>query len=301
MPVATEPRPAQLPLPGGEAGATVRVHPVLSGEIQAPPAWIDRPTGTLAGPRTLAQLVGPRGDWDWLPIQAFLVEHPGVGPILIDTGLHPSCATDLGASMGRAAKLIYRVRMEHDQALRFQLARRGVEPSEVRVVIMTHMHFDHASAISEFPGATFVVDGREWRAAVDGGARRGYHARQFDHAFDWRTVDYDAPEVESFAGFSRTLDLFGDGSVRLASTPGHTLGHQSVVLRTRGSEVLAMGDAAYTERELRGEATPLLVADEHLRRRSLQEIRLYLRQTPGAVAIPGHDPALWPKLKRLYE
>jgi glyoxylase-like metal-dependent hydrolase (beta-lactamase superfamily II) len=133
-----------------------------------------------------------------------------------------------------------------------------------------------------------------------GGSRRGYHTRQFDHAFDWRALDYTKDPVASFAGFAQSFDLFGDGSVRLVSTPGHTAGHQSVILRTGTGEVLVLGDAAYTERELRGEATPLIMHDEHLHRRSLTDVRRYLEQTPQAVVIPGHDSALWPKLSPVY-
>ncbi len=169
------------------------------------------------------------------------------------------------------------------------------------MVIMTHLHIDHASAVSEFPAATFVIDGREWEAAAEGGMRQGYHSRQFDHAFDWRALDYESDPVESFAGFAQSLDLFGDGSVRLVSTRGHTAGHQSVVLRTAKREVLVMADAAYTVRGLQGETRPLVVTDGHLYQRSLKEIRAYLEQTPSAVAIPGHDPEFWPTLAEVYE
>jgi N-acyl homoserine lactone hydrolase len=301
MRVSTDPQPAALPLPGGRQGARVRVHPILTGEVHAPRAFTDRPSGRLAKARIASALLGPRRRWDWLPIPAFLVEHPGAGALLVDTGLHPSCAIDVTGNLGRAGKLLYEIRMDHDQALRFALPARGVQPGEVRVVIMTHLHFDHASAVSEFPQATFVVDRREWEAAAEGGTLRGYHPRQFDHAFDWRAVDYEIEPVSSFAGFARSLDLFGDGSVRLVSTPGHSPGHQSVVLRTHAGEILVVGDAAYTEGELRGASQPLLVGDEHLFRRSLGEIRSYLRQSPHTTVIPGHDPDLWPKLSSLYE
>jgi N-acyl homoserine lactone hydrolase len=73
------------------------------------------------------------------------------------------------------------------------------------------------------------------------------------------------------------------------------------VLRTERREVLVAGDAAYTERGLRGEAQPLLVHDEHFDRRSLKEIRRCLEQTPAAIAIPGHDPELWRSLDPVYE
>jgi glyoxylase-like metal-dependent hydrolase (beta-lactamase superfamily II) len=165
---------------------------------------------------------------------------------------------------------------------------------------MTHLHVDHASAVVEFPQATFVVDRREWEAASSHGERQGYHHRQFDHAFDWRTVDYESDAVQSFAGFARTLDLLGDGSIRLISTPGHTPGHQAVLLRTAQSEILIAGDAAYTERELRGDAMPLVVHDRHLLRRSQAEIRRYVEQTPRALVILSHDWDAWPKLASVY-
>jgi len=303
MAVATEPRAATLPLAEGRAGSTVRVHPILTGEILSPRSWVERHRGRLAPARTALDLLGrtgwgwvPAPPWIWLPVPAFLIEHP-----IVDTGLHQSCATDVGANMGRLGGLIYRVRMDREQALRFQIAERGVSPRDVQVVVMTHLHIDHASAVSDFPEATFVVDEREWHAAASGGASKGYQRRQFDHAFDWRTLDYSADAVESFAGFARTFDLFGDGSVRVASTPGHTQGHQSLVLRTAGGEVLLVGDAAYTERELRGEALPLLVEDAHLHARSLKEIRSYLEQTPDATVITGHDADLWARLREVYE
>jgi glyoxylase-like metal-dependent hydrolase (beta-lactamase superfamily II) len=301
MPVATEPKPAELPLPGGRPGASVKVHPILTGEIHAPQAHTDRPSGRLALPKLAGQLVGPRGGWQWLPVPAFLVEHPGAGAVVIDTGLHPSCTSDVAGNMGRIGKLLYHVRMDREQALRSQLPARGVRLEDVRLVIMTHLHIDHASAVSEFPDSSFLVDRREWGAAAEGGTRQGYHSRQFDHAFDWRALDYESDAVESFAGFPRSFDVFGDGSLRVVSTPGHTPGHQSVVLRSRGGEILVVGDAAYTERELRGEAKPLIVHDEHLHRRSLREIAEYRRETPDALVIPGHDRDFWPTLSAVYE
>ena len=97
---------------------------------------------------------------------------------------------------------------------------------------MTHLHVDHASAISEFPDSTFVVSSAEWAAASSNGQFHGYVKRQFDHGFDYRLLDFEGPDAQSFSGFARSFDLFGDGSVRTVYTPGHTLGHMSVVLRT---------------------------------------------------------------------
>jgi glyoxylase-like metal-dependent hydrolase (beta-lactamase superfamily II) len=191
--------------------------------------------------------------------------------------------------------------MDADQALHAQLGERGVDPDDIRLVVMTHLHIDHASGVSEFPGATFVVDQREWDAASrSGGLLRGYHRPQFDHPFDWRTVSYEAKAVDSHATFGQSLDLFGDGSVRLLSTPGHTAGHQSVLLRLAGREALLTIDAAYSRRTVEEDLRPLFVDDEHRFKRSLGEIRHYVEQTPGALVIYGHDPETWPQVEPLY-
>jgi glyoxylase-like metal-dependent hydrolase (beta-lactamase superfamily II) len=70
-------------------------------------------------------------------------------------------------------------------------------------------------------------------------------------------------------------------------TPGHTLGHMSVVLRTAKGEVLVAGDAIFMHRTLDDDHLPHLVADEHLFRRSMREIRQYRKETPGRARHPG--------------
>jgi N-acyl homoserine lactone hydrolase len=301
MAVATEPKPLDEPLPGGQDGATVRLHPLLAGEMLAPPCYLDRRAGKVGALRDVVGALAHRGSWTWLPVPAFLVEHPGAGPLLVDTGFHPSVVQSVSPNLGRAARLLYSVNMERGQTIAAHLAARGLAPKDVGTAVITHLHIDHASGISELPDATFVVDRREWEAASHGGALQGYAPRQFDHAFHWRTIDYEAPAIDSFATFARAFDLFGDGSVRLLSTPGHTRGHQSVLLRLpEGREALLVGDAAFTRRTLAGEAEPLVLDDRHVFRRSLKEIRRYLEHTADVLAIPGHDAGAWAQLEPVY-
>jgi glyoxylase-like metal-dependent hydrolase (beta-lactamase superfamily II) len=158
--------------------------------------------------------------------------------------------------------------------------------------------------MSEFPGATFVFSLQEWEAAttVSRPATHGYMLRQFDHAFDYRTIDFEAGEkVDSFATFGRAVDLFGDGSVRLAYTPGHTLGHLSVILQLKDREVLLAGDAIYTRHALETGHRPYRMEDEHLFGRSLREIQIYAKETPDALIVPGHDITAWRELDPEYE
>ena len=300
MATAAEPRPAELPLPGGREGARVKLHPLLTATVKGPPGWFLREKGRLAGLRGWGIGV-PKGRWIPSPIVAFLVEHPSAGAVLIDTGFHGSVAVSPRSNLGRLGALLYRdMEMTQEQAVVAQLRARGIDASDVRVVIMTHLHPDHASAIVDFPGSTFLVSDAEWEAAAEGGARQGYVKSQFDHGFDYRLLDFDSDEANSFSGFARSLDVFGDESVRVVFTPGHTLGHLSVVLRTARGEVLVAADAMFVQRTLDDDHLPHLVADEHLFRRSLREIRQYRKETPDAVIVPGHDWEAWQRLDASY-
>ena len=298
--VSAQTRRARLPLSGGVEGAGVHVHPMRTAHMLATPHFFQRPSGPLSGLRGLA-LLTPRGRFTPVPVPAFLVEHPGAGAVLIDTGLPKAVAEEGARALGPAFGLAFSFEMEPEWAVTEQLPARGVDPMDVRAVVMTHLHFDHAGSIAAFPQATFVVDAAEWRAARSSGFTKGYARRLFDHAFDWREVDFDDARVTSFASFGRTIDLFGDGSVRLLSTPGHTQGHMSVLLRLRsGRELLLTADAAYARRTIDAEVVPVFVDDVHRYLRSLREIRRYVEQTPDADVICGHDPDAWPHLRPTY-
>ena len=301
MATAAEPRPAQLPLPGGREGTTVRLHPLLCARMIAPPAMMHRSEGRLAPLRALGVGVS-QDDWPEIPVQAFLVEHPGAGLVLIDTGFHAAVAVDARQGMGRLGGLVFKdLRMETEQAVPGQLRERGFDPDAVGTVVLTHLHSDHASGIAQFPDATFVVSTAEWEAAAEGRATDGYIKRHFDHAFDYRLLDFESDDADSFASFARSLDLFGDGSVRIVFTPGHTAGHCSVILRLAERDVLLTADAAYSHRTLAENALPYKMDDEHRFRRSLREIQLYLEQNPDALVVPGHDMPAWRRLDSVYE
>jgi glyoxylase-like metal-dependent hydrolase (beta-lactamase superfamily II) len=294
-----DPRPAQLPLAGGRHGATVRVHPLRTAEMLAPPGFYQRPAGPLGALRGLGILT-PRSRWFRVPIPCFLVEHPEVGPLMVDTGMPAAVAEGVAPVLGRRAKLVYRVHMEPGWAASAQLRERDVDPDDVRVVVMTHLHYDHTAAVRDFPRATFVVDDAEWRAATRGGFLHGYRRALFDLPYDWRTIDFGTEDVDAFVTFGHAVDVFGDGSVRLLSTPGHTRGHLSVLLRLESRDLLLTGDAAYARRSIEEELVPVFLEDAHLYRRSLREIKRFVAMTPSAEVVCGHDDEGWAGVKPLY-
>jgi len=301
MKAQTKPLTDVLP-GGGPAGCTVAVEPFNGGEGQTPPLMMETTShGRLAQVRALGIGV-PKSRWKWVPFPAYLIHHPNAGPVLVDTALHPSVSAKPSANLGRlmAAATNYRF---PDGDLSTQLRARGVDPKSIRTVVMTHLHFDHTSGIAEFPNATFVIAKHEWEAAttVKRPVEHGYRRAHFDYLFDYRTLDFDSALVGSYASFGRTFDLFGDGSIRLAFTPGHTLGHMSVIAHLASRDFVISGDAVYTAAQLRGENEPMRPEDMHQWKRSQRELQRFAERYPDAVVAPGHDAEAFGALDKRYE
>lgn len=271
----------------------VRVHPLMTARMKAMPAFYERP----GGPKPLAMVRGmglhvPRSKWVWLPIPAFLVEHPEAGPVLVDAGLHEQVATDVRGALGRLGALAFTIDMKPEWAVPGQLRARGIDPASVETIVMTHLHYDHASGLSQFPGATVHVDAAEHAAATKGSMKDGYMPHQLRTPGQrWETFPHEQDEV----------DLLGDGTIRLLSTPGHTIGHRSVVLRlASGGELLLTGDAAYARETVERSLTPLLTWKDAPYRESLARVQRWVADHPGAPYIPGHDAAAWADLAEAY-
>ena len=269
---------------------------MITGEVSVAPSIQASPDGEMGMLKALRAMRGPVQP---VPVPAFLVRHPAAGLVLIDTGLHPSIASDPEANLGRMAASFTEWTVRPGEDVSSRLRAMGSDPSEIGTVVLTHLHLDHASGISEFPGATFVVSAAEWKDACSGlfPLLKYYRRQQFDHAFDFRTVDYLSDSINSFSTFGRSFDLFGDGSVVLVSTPGHSAGHQSVVLRLSDRSVLVTGDAIFLADQIQpGAELAARPRDRHEYERSIREMQLFQRENPSALVIPGHDPGFYEEL-----
>jgi glyoxylase-like metal-dependent hydrolase (beta-lactamase superfamily II) len=279
------------PLPGGSEGAAVRVHPLRCAEVKAPPQYLERSGGRLGPAKAVAgALTTPRSRWPTLPLPAFLVEHPTAGAFMIDTG--PSEKMAVGgqrADLGPVHGTLLGGTMKPGQAAGDQVRALGFDPASIPLVVMTHLHYDHLGGSAQFPGAEFLTAGAELDDEPSAG--KGTFAHHREAVTRWRRID---GEGAPHAGFARTWDLFGDGAVRLVSTPGHTPGHLSVLLRLAGGRpCLLTVDAAYARRTIDERLVPLLCPDVRAYLRSLDELLAYVAAEPEAIVVCGHDPDRW--------
>jgi glyoxylase-like metal-dependent hydrolase (beta-lactamase superfamily II) len=231
--------------------------------------WLTAPLGNF--------LAGAEGEIR-VPVPAFLIEHPG-GLVLFDSGMHPQTQRDPFGRLGRIAG-VYRVDFQPGEEVSGRLGAMGIGAADVRYLINSHLHFDHAGGNAEIPNARLVVQRREWAAGADEAQRRRqfYDRRDFDCGHDVLAVDGEH-------------DLFGDGRIVCLPTYGHTPGHQSLRVELDSGPVVLTGDACYLRRTLDDQHLPPIVDDADEMRRSLA--RLGALRAGGARLIYGHDPDDW--------
>ena len=220
-----------------------------------------------------------------VPVPFFLIRHPQ-GDVLVDGGNPLAVARDPHAHWGALAN-VFEVHMTEEQHCVAQLRRLGVGPDSVGHVVQTHLHIDHTGALGHFPNATIVVHTRELDAA---------RAAEDPMATGYVRADYDRPELR-WRPAAGELDLFGDGTVRLLETPGHSAGHMSLLLELEESgPVLLTADAVDNRAQWEGREPPRALFSREQAGRSLERLRELAREI-DALLVLGHEPDDWSRLK----
>ncbi|MBA3866567.1 MAG: N-acyl homoserine lactonase family protein [Solirubrobacterales bacterium] len=200
-----------------------------------------------------------------LPVPVYLVETGGER-ILIDTGLHPGAAA---GHYGDVPTMAF-FKFEQERSLAEQ-----VDLGSLTMVVLTHLHFDHAGGLTAIPSSVpIVVQRDEWEA----GQNQAAIERNF-----YVPGDYGGTESELIL-VDGDRDLLGDGSIELLSTPGHTPGHQSIRV---GDLVLGV-DVAYFAGGLDDHRFPAFADDRDQQVRSAERLRSL--RDDGLTIQPGHDP-----------
>ena len=217
------------------------------------------------------------------PCPSYLIEH-AKGLVLFDAGLSPKGLDDPVAYFGIMAQL-YRMEFTPELALDAQLRQLGYALEDVSYVVPSHLHFDHAGGLYLFPDATFFVGAGELSYAYwpPPGHRRAFLVADLlpTRDFDWVELGADH-------------DLFGDGSIVILSTPGHTPGEVSLLVRLPSRTLILTGDTCHFCMELdRGMAAiDIPCSDPAQAGRSIRRIRSMRRSLPAEVWV-GHDPDHW--------
>ena len=262
-----------------ETRAGTRVHVIQTGWVAVKQNFRD-----LSGPGALRVLsIVTDGDWtEWFPIQFYAIERPD-GVVVMDTGETARVAEpgyfrcDAGTEWFYQNQLRFAVAPEDE--LGPQLRGLGIDPAGVRWAVLSHLHSDHMGGMGHLTGAEFLISRADW------GGHRGALLCRIPEWVDPTLVDYtDGP----FGAFARSRIVGGDPSLRIVPTPGHSPGHQSLLLREGDAWTLFAGDAVFDlERAERGGLAGI-AEDLDASRESVAAIRRQLDEFDTRLA-PAHD------------
>jgi glyoxylase-like metal-dependent hydrolase (beta-lactamase superfamily II) len=214
------------------------------------------------------------------PIPGYAVVHER-GTVLFDTGLHESLMTSTDF-IGALASMFTPEVTPADLA-EVRLAAAGIDPASVTHVVNSHLHFDHCGRNGPFADAVTLVQAPEWEAA------------QHPTKYAYVGVPLDEIGGGDLRLVEGEVDLFGDGTVVLVPTPGHTVGHQSLLVRAGpepdADSALLVGDACYVRRMLAARLTPRFAIDVPGQIASYGILERY--EAGGARLIFSHDVDEW--------
>jgi len=219
-----------------------------------------------------------------IPVNMWVIDHPK-GLVIFDTG--NNAAVSDGKCKGHwAAGLcdLLKPNQKRDDVIDAQLKKLGFSPDQVKAVVTSHAHLDHIGNIKLFPKAVHVIQKKELYQAWWPEKFQGREGGVFVMA------DFDGPARGfNYLELDGDYDLFGDGSVKVISTPGHTLGHQSLKVKLASGKTLIMAqDAIWVKENMEGYPAGINYSVKDYEA-SIQRLKM-IRDLENAELYFGHDP-----------
>lgn len=207
----------------------------------------------------------------------YLVRHPA-GDLVWDTGV-PEAIADMPDGLAPEG---FPVRITVKRKLGAQLAELGLTPADIEFVSFSHMHFDHTGNANLFAASNWIVDADERTAMFSDKARAGDDFAAYSALETAKTTLIEGDAAH---------DVFGDGSVVILQTPGHTPGHTVLLVKTAASgPVLLTGDMWHLEESREKRLVPSFNVNREQTIASMDQVEALAKDT-GARIVRQHVPS----------
>jgi glyoxylase-like metal-dependent hydrolase (beta-lactamase superfamily II) len=230
-----------------------------------------------------------------------VIEHPQEGLILYDTGYSDHFFKATRRYPYRVYAQITPVFLEPAETAAAQLRARGMDPNEVKYIIVSHFHGDHVAGLKDFPKARFIclhqgyeqIRSLKGIAATRKGVLPGLMPDDFERRAWFIDREHSPLRVAPVVPFAYTYDLFGDGLIRLIPLEGHFCGQLGALLQTQQGPCFLIADACwlregYLEQRLPHPVAMTLMNNPAQYRQDLADILSYHQAHPNTAIVPSH-------------
>lgn len=258
----------------------ITVHLVNAGWVRVKEAH-----RTLAGAAAMRfpAIVFDRRWTEWMPILVGIIDHPE-GVYIVDTGLSEAMLDSEHFACDGGTSFVYRhllaFQFAREQRIDRRLAELGIASERVRGIVLTHRHADHEAGLAHLPASARVFVGQgDWPSHTG--------------ALPCRWPDQRTPTLVSFpdgpiAAFQKGEVLTRDGSLAVVPLHGHSPGHQGVLVRLDGLDLLFAGDAAFSTEQVTMRRLAGIVELPDAARAALDTLALQAASYP-TVTVFAHD------------
>ncbi len=238
-----------------------------------------------------------------LPAQIPVFIHETSGVILFDTGYAEHFYHETRKGLSRLQRILASPHLSSEGSAAAQLKARGIDPCDVRYIILSHFHPDHIAGLKDFPHAKFVFKSEAYDTLVKASflvqAKLGFLPGLLPEDFKDRCVAISKTTLRQgsllLPGFSQGYDLLGDGSLWGIDLPGHAPGHLGVALEYCGKTFFFTADASYLYQGITDLVYPspvldLVLSDRRAFQDTLHRLNHLSQNTNGIVILPYHCP-----------
>ncbi len=221
-----------------------------------------------------------------LPVSCYLIEHP-MGRILIDTGWDSKYATEKPRRFGGVLNQISTPVIKSGESIDCKLQSLNLSPRDLDFVFLSHMDFDHTSGLRLVEDAKRILASREEIADS-----QKYFFRYVKT--DWTSVEVEAFDYQNtgIGPEGKSYDVFGDGTVVLVSTPGHSHGLFKAIIKSNSRFVVLASDSIYTQKSMREKLIPGFTVKKALAQKTLEWVCALAEDENCLGVFANHDPAV---------